>query len=615
MLITGADTAKGAVTKAAALAEFRNALVGAANTEGDTFADFRRRSQNRLFQLLDRELSRAAEENLHSRLSFVRKARIDLQTSLGNRKGAVGVDVIGAFSESDNSAFGWQLRAYGAESDAKGANAGIFYRRIYGAALLGGNAFLDYEDNAKGKFYRWSIGGEVKTPLLHFAANRYIPVTDDKRKGVTVTYSRPGYDANLRVNIPNLHYLKARADYYNFDGKYGGKNDSGFRYGFELHPFAGLQVGAFYDGGGEEFGGKIAYAHTFGETPQQPQTGKNDDPRAYLFAAVEREHTQRIAVATDAPQTFIGGTVTLTTNVTTTTDVVGDTVTMTTRQTATMNVTVTSATATMTVMETVTTTMTATTTMTVTETMTVTTTMTMIQEIAALAAVLSEFKSQVFVTGFLGTVVTVTPAGGFRVPGNPYTYTAPAGFQVSDSGIVRFQSDTAGTITATITADDDTLITPPVSLMLTVTAVTVCNLFFTGCPAVGHASSSRDLTLIRMAVFAGANINSGLVVNAGITATIGHIYLLRLSTNRMALWEYLLEQGANINFVRIGDALAGDTVLDIDNDLGGQTRAFLLANGARCNRTCRIGQTDINGQVCTRDTNRSGVPALADCRP
>ena len=156
------------------------------------------------------------------------------------------------------------MRAFGAENTTKGANAGIFFRRVDGETLYGINSFADYEDGKYGEFLRYGIGGELQNPFAAFAMNYYLPITDDKRRGATVAFSQKGYDANLRINIPQMDYLKLRGDYYYFGGKYGGEDDKGFRYGLEVQPISDLRIGVFYDDGGEKFGGDIAYTYNFG---------------------------------------------------------------------------------------------------------------------------------------------------------------------------------------------------------------------------------------------------------------------------------------------------------------------------------------------------------------
>ena len=247
-----------------------------------------------LFSVLDNALSQKAEDTL-TKFAAVKKADIQLQTTLGNRKGQIAANVIGAFAESQNSAFGWQVRAFGAEDGGKGANVGVFYRNIADYTKIGMNSFVDYEDGDYGEFYRASIGGEISTSEYSFAANYYLPITDDKRGGGKVAFSQKGYDANLRIAIPRLDFLKVAADYYYFDGEYGGEDDKGFRYGLEVQPINDLRIGVFYDDGGEKFGGDIVYVYNFG-IPQKRESAVAFSPD--LFSPVVREYSQRIISTT-----------------------------------------------------------------------------------------------------------------------------------------------------------------------------------------------------------------------------------------------------------------------------------------------------------------------------
>ena len=246
-----------------------------------------------MLSALDNALSQKAQDTL-TEFAAVKKADIQLQTQLGNRKGQIAANIIGAFAESQNSAFGWQVRVFGAENDTKGANAGIFFRRLDGETLYGINSFADYEDGDYGEFLRYGIGGELQNRHLAFAMNYYFPITDDREQGATVAFSQKGYDANLRINIPQLDFLKVAADYYLFDGKYGGEDDKGFRYGLELQPISNLRIGAFYDDGGEKFGGDIVYVYNFGI----PQKRESTDFAPDLFSPVLREYSQRIISTT-----------------------------------------------------------------------------------------------------------------------------------------------------------------------------------------------------------------------------------------------------------------------------------------------------------------------------
>ena len=247
-----------------------------------------------LFSALDNVLSQKTEDTL-SEFAVVKKADVQLQTPLGNRQAQIGINIIGAFAESQNSAFGWQVRAFGGKDNIGGANVGVFFRRVESGLLYGINIFGDYESGDYGDFLRYGIGGELQNPFAALAINYYLPITDDKRQGATVAFSQKGYDANLRINIPQMDYLKLRGDYYYFDGKYGGEDDKGFRYGLELQPINDLRIGVFYDDGGEKFGGDIAYTYNFGiRQKRESKVAFSPD----LFSPVVREYSQRILITT-----------------------------------------------------------------------------------------------------------------------------------------------------------------------------------------------------------------------------------------------------------------------------------------------------------------------------
>ena len=270
-------------------------LLRSGENDGKSFSDFYRASQIELLSALDNALSQKAEETL-TEFAAVKKADVQLQTQLGNRQGQIAANIIGAFADSQSTAFGWQVRAFGAENNSKGANAGIFFRRVDGETLYGINSFVDYEDGDYGEFLRYGIGGELQNRYASFAMNYYFPITDDKHNGSTVAFSQKGYDANLRINIPQLDFLKVRADYYYYDGEYGVEDDNGFRYGLEVQPLAGLQLGVFYDDGGEKFGGDIVYVYNFGNRQSSPKRESNFAPD--LFSPVLREYSQRIVITT-----------------------------------------------------------------------------------------------------------------------------------------------------------------------------------------------------------------------------------------------------------------------------------------------------------------------------
>lgn len=236
---------------------------------------------------------------------WIRNAEIDLRSELGGRSANVGVHIIGALRETDSDALAWQLRGFAAE-DGQGANAGLIYRRATGNQLFGVNAFLDYETHDAENFWRWSLGGETRSPWLDIFANYYVAITDDATYGtggaVSVlrnVYSADGYDLAARLHSPDLPWLSGVLSYYAFEGKYGQEDDDGFRVGLELSPpqTSGLKLEAVYDSGdeGNNFGGAISYLHNIGSA-NQSTAARNATfvAQDYFFAPAEREHTQRL---------------------------------------------------------------------------------------------------------------------------------------------------------------------------------------------------------------------------------------------------------------------------------------------------------------------------------
>ncbi|MGI9337810.1 MAG: inverse autotransporter beta domain-containing protein [Gammaproteobacteria bacterium] len=280
----------------------RTFLIDTANTGGgDAFANFYQNAQINLFSSLEDHLARRGEQALLTNFSAIKKAQINLQTELGNRKANLGINIIGALAANETNAIGWQIRAYGTEDSGKGFNTGLFLRhKTAEESIIGINAFLDYErvelNNQPFNFLRYSIGGEVRHELASFAANYYLPISSDKGGVNNATYfTREGYDGKVRIAIPKVSFLQAAVDYYNFEGKGTAAEQKGIRYGAEAHFLPGLRVGILYDKEDKQLGGEISYAHTIGESPQSQHSADAAPFAPDFFAPVWREHSQRIA--------------------------------------------------------------------------------------------------------------------------------------------------------------------------------------------------------------------------------------------------------------------------------------------------------------------------------
>ncbi len=279
--------------------DLRALLVDMGNGREIDFDEWRRLRGLRVLSDFERLAASAISDSAAARFGFVRRARIDFQSSLGGRKGQLAIDALGALREREDDVLGWHLRGYGGEEKAAGGNAGLFWRVVHSDSLLGANVYLDYEkDDLAGGFWRWSLGGEWKSKYGEIYANRYWAITEGKQQtdGVYV-YTREGFDADLYVRVPRLEWVALRAGWYNWAGERGEADEEGLRYGLRLSPGYGLELELEVDEDSGDIGGRFSYAHDFGQpTPGAARTG-SFDPRAHFFDAVRREYSQRISRA------------------------------------------------------------------------------------------------------------------------------------------------------------------------------------------------------------------------------------------------------------------------------------------------------------------------------
>ncbi len=233
-----------------------------------------------------------------SRFHFVKKARVDFQTSLGGRKGQFAIDAIGSLREREDDALGWHLRGYAGEENARGGNAGLFWRFAKAESLFGANAFLDYErDDNAGGFWRWSVGAEWKNKYGELSANRYWRITEGKQQTDGYYYTREGFDADVYLRAPGLEWAALRGGYYRWEGERGDNDDEGLRYGLRLSPGGGIFVEAEYDEDSGDFGGSFSYSHTFGEASSGAEKADGFNPRLHFYDSARREYSQRISRA------------------------------------------------------------------------------------------------------------------------------------------------------------------------------------------------------------------------------------------------------------------------------------------------------------------------------
>ena len=242
-----------------------------------------------------------------SGLPFVRNVEWDYQSALGERRWSTGLSALGALREGGDDAVVWQMRAFAAEESAKGANAGLIYRRVADSGLVGVNTFLDYEDNGDYDevFWRGSLGAEYRSAIINVYLNRYFAITD----GVQLedggwVYTQDGTDAELDIQVPDfpLGGFSGGVTYYRWEGEYGDEDDKGFRYHLQLKP-AGLGARLRFrleldspDAGSADWGGAVSYSYLFGAPAPAvaAAAASGFDPRAHFFDPARREYSQRI---------------------------------------------------------------------------------------------------------------------------------------------------------------------------------------------------------------------------------------------------------------------------------------------------------------------------------
>ena len=246
----------------------------------------------------------------------IRRVDVNINSEYGRGFAHVGLDAIGALHETEDGAAAWQVRAYSGFKDSRaGGNLGLLLRTIPNDnVLLGGNAFVDYERYEKEHFFRWSVGGEMRSGLIDVFANYYDAISDEKIVEDSLYYISRGYDAEAHWTPPDAPQFTAIAGYYSWEGEYDHEDEDGLLVGGRVSMLrAPLVLRVEYrTGAGRNLGGRLAFLHEFGGKDAGSDRGANARikrglfrPHDYLFAPVEREYTQRIrTVAGFAPQSI-----------------------------------------------------------------------------------------------------------------------------------------------------------------------------------------------------------------------------------------------------------------------------------------------------------------------
>ena len=230
----------------------------------------------------------------------IQTLEFDLQSELGGRRAAIGVNALGALRQTERNAIAWQLSGFKSK-DGIGGNVGGLYRWVTPDEnhLLGANLFLDYEDYEAGAFNRWSLGGEWRSAWVDAFANVYRGITDSKLHKGERYYTADGYELEVNVHSPNVAWIAGALTYYNWKGEDGDSDEDGLRFGLKFTPTLPLLLEVEYDDGDSrdnDWGGRIVYSGEFGGVQSPSVHRRNGEfiPRDFFFIAANRESTQRI---------------------------------------------------------------------------------------------------------------------------------------------------------------------------------------------------------------------------------------------------------------------------------------------------------------------------------
>ena len=230
----------------------------------------------------------------------IQTLEFDLQSELGGRRAAIGVNALGALRQTERNAIAWQLSGFKSK-DGVGGNVGGLYRWVTPDEnhLLGANVFLDYEDYEAGAFNRWSLGGEWRSAWVDAFANVYRGITDSKLHKGERYYTADGYELEVNVHSPNVAWIAGALTYYNWKGEDGDSDEDGVRFGLRFTPTLPLLLEVEYDDGDDrdnDWGGRIVYSGEFGgaQSPSVHRRGGEFIPRDFFFIAANRESAQRI---------------------------------------------------------------------------------------------------------------------------------------------------------------------------------------------------------------------------------------------------------------------------------------------------------------------------------
>ena len=118
----------------------------------------------------------------------VRVVEIQARTPLNESPAELSADILGPVADlgAAGGALVWQLGGLWDDGGGAGGAFGLHYRFPPSDGRAAGiNAFADYyRDREIGAFWRWSAGGEYRSPWVDIFANYYVPADSEQIRTV-----------------------------------------------------------------------------------------------------------------------------------------------------------------------------------------------------------------------------------------------------------------------------------------------------------------------------------------------------------------------------------------------------------------------------------------------
>lgn len=246
-----------------------------------------------------RDLARSARD-----AGVVRVLDIRTQAPLRGRPAEFSADLLGPVADlgETGGAAVWQLGGFADDEGDRAGAFGLHYRfPPSGDRAAGVNAFLDYyREKDFGAFWRWSAGGEYRSPWVDIFANYYFPMDSRHARAVGGQTVRmeiaEGYDAEIRLHSPDLPWLAAVGGWAKWnDARADGEDRRGLRYGARISPTAkpwrNLRFSLVYDDSrpsGEKIGAEAALYFVIGDGWRFARARDSESARMH-FQPAQRE--------------------------------------------------------------------------------------------------------------------------------------------------------------------------------------------------------------------------------------------------------------------------------------------------------------------------------------